>query len=126
MAIRAISTTCRFAATCGGWLRFAATAVIHVTAATGRCEARHSWRQKMACMVHGEIQSEFNRGWIAMRQMGAFSAREEQILRLLLAGFPTREIARNLDMTVGTVKAVLRQILCTVKARSETPRSIEA
>ena len=26
-----------------------------------------------------------------------FSAREEQILRLLLAGFPTREIARDLD-----------------------------
>ena len=80
----------------------------------------------MAGTVNGEIQSEFNRGWIAMRQMGAFSAREEQILRLLLAGFPTREIARNLDMTVATVKAVLRQILCTVKARSETPRSIEA
>jgi len=74
----------------------------------------------------GEIQSEFNREAGAMRETGVFSAREEQILRLLLAGFPTREIARNLDMTVGTVKAVLRQILCTVKARSDTPRSIEA
>jgi DNA-binding NarL/FixJ family response regulator len=55
-----------------------------------------------------------------------FSAREAQILQLFLAGFPTTEIAHDLDITVATVKAVLRQILCTVKARSETPRSIDA
>jgi DNA-binding NarL/FixJ family response regulator len=104
----------------------AATAVILVTATGGRCEALHSWRQKMAGTVDEEIQSEFNREAGVMRETGVFSARGEQILRLLLAGLPTREIARDLDITVATVKAVLRQILCTVKARSETPRSIEA
>jgi len=57
-----------------------------------------------------------------MRKMEVFSAREEQILQLLLAGFPTKKIARDLDITVATVKAALRQILRTVNAQSETPR----
>jgi DNA-binding NarL/FixJ family response regulator len=54
-----------------------------------------------------------------------FSAREEQILHLLLVGFPTEQIARELDINVATVKADMREILRTVKARSEMPRSVD-
>jgi DNA-binding NarL/FixJ family response regulator len=61
-----------------------------------------------------------------MKKMRVFSAREEQILHLLLVGFPTREIARELDITVSTVKADMRRILRKVKAYSETLRSIDA
>ena len=61
-----------------------------------------------------------------MSKMGVFSAREEQILHLLVVGFPTKKIARDLDIPVATVKAVLRQILRTVNAQSETRRSIDA
>jgi two-component system nitrate/nitrite response regulator NarL len=54
------------------------------------------------------------------------SAREEKILRLLVVGFSNREIARDLDINVATVKAEMRQLLRKVKARSETLRSIDA
>jgi DNA-binding NarL/FixJ family response regulator len=53
-------------------------------------------------------------------------AREEQVLQLLLVGFSTRQIARELEIDVATVKAVLREILRTVKAGSETPRLVDA
>jgi DNA-binding NarL/FixJ family response regulator len=61
-----------------------------------------------------------------MREMGVFSAREEQILQLLLVGFSTRKIAHDVDITVATVKADMRQIFRKVKARSETLGSIDA
>jgi DNA-binding NarL/FixJ family response regulator len=61
-----------------------------------------------------------------MREMGVFSASEEQILQLLLVGFPTRKIAHDLDMTVATVKAGMRQILRKIKARSEALPSTDA
>ena len=51
-------------------------------------------------------------------------AREEQVLQLLLVGFSTKEIARDLDITVASVKAVLGKILRSVKARSETPHLV--
>jgi DNA-binding NarL/FixJ family response regulator len=55
-----------------------------------------------------------------------FSAREEKILQLLLVGSANREIARELDINVETVKADMRQILRKLKARSEMPRSVDA
>jgi len=61
-----------------------------------------------------------------MRKMRVFSAREEQILHLLLAGLPTRKIAHDLHITVATVKADMRSIFRKVKAWSETRRSKDA
>ncbi len=61
-----------------------------------------------------------------MREMGLFSARVEQILQLLLVGFPAEKIAHDLDMTVATVKADMREIFRKVKARSGTRRPIGA
>jgi DNA-binding NarL/FixJ family response regulator len=45
------------------------------------------------------------------------SAGEEKILRLLVVGFSNKEIARDLDISVATVKAEMRELLRKVEAR---------
>jgi DNA-binding NarL/FixJ family response regulator len=54
------------------------------------------------------------------------SAREKKILERLLVGSSNEQIACDLNISAATVKADMREILRKVKARSETPRSIDA
>jgi DNA-binding NarL/FixJ family response regulator len=49
--------------------------------------------------------------------MHRLSAREKTILQHLLAGSSTEQIARDLNITVATVKADMREILRKLNAR---------
>jgi DNA-binding NarL/FixJ family response regulator len=62
---------------------------------------------------------------IAQDATSDLSAREEKILRLLVAGSSNTEIARDLGISAAAVKDDMRQILRKVKARSETLRSMD-
>jgi DNA-binding CsgD family transcriptional regulator len=47
------------------------------------------------------------------------SAREEKILKLLMEGYSTAAIARDLKVSTATVQATIHQITHKLKARSD-------
>lgn len=59
-------------------------------------------------------------------EMGALSAREREVLRLIVDGLPNREIARRLYISPRTVKAHVFQILRKMGVSSRTQAAIEA
>jgi DNA-binding NarL/FixJ family response regulator len=47
------------------------------------------------------------------------SAREEKILKLLMEGYSTAAIARDLKVSTATIQAAIHEIVRKLKARSD-------
>ena len=55
-----------------------------------------------------------------------FTPRQLEVLRLLMRGEPNKLIARQLDLTEGTVKIHIAAILRTLQARNRTEAVVRA
>lgn len=54
------------------------------------------------------------------------TAREQQILRLLVMGYSNRQLAEKLYISISTVKAHMQQILSTLKVDNRVQAAIVA
>jgi DNA-binding NarL/FixJ family response regulator len=79
----------------------------------------------MSREIARKVISSFQEPLTAVAEMEGLSPREREILELLAAGFPNKQIADRLGLTDGTVRWHLRHVYNKLHVRSRTEAALK-
>ena len=75
---------------------------------------------------HKKLQRVTYRKFCTTNALSRLTSREQEVLRLVAAGHPTREVARRLCYSERTIKNVIHDVVTKLNARTRSQAVAEA